>query len=113
MRIHVATCRDVSKLHLLKHTPLSLPYKCIMKKICTCMIIFLPPPPTPTHIFVNFSRKIIIEIINVYISKCIDVSDQQTSIYELYQNAYNHIGTCLKNCLVVKNIMIKINLNLR
>ena len=39
-----------------------------------------------------------------YICTC---SDQQTSIYELNQNVYNHLGKCLKNCLVVKNIMIK------
>ena len=32
MRTHVATCSDVSRLHLLKHTPLSLLYTCIMKK---------------------------------------------------------------------------------
>lgn len=37
----------------------------------------------------------------------VDVSDQQTSIFKLNQNVFHHIGTCLKNCLEVKNIMIK------
>ena len=31
MHIHVATCRDVLRLHLLKTHPLSLLYTCIMK----------------------------------------------------------------------------------
>ena len=64
IRINVATCRDVPKLHLLKqHFPSSI-HVCIMKKYVhaiSCMYT----------IFVKFSRKIIIEIsmfkfLNVY-----------------------------------------------
>ena len=58
MLIQVATSRDAPKVHLVKQTPLSLLYTCIMKKYVHIYMIISPPQFS----LIIFIRKMIIVI---------------------------------------------------